>query len=245
MAPISASTSPSIRNGTRIRQFVAPTSRMMPISLRRANMPMRSVFATSATAEASMITAIDEHPEREHSGDRREPVEQLAVVGHVAHARFRALDLLRRASASHPSAAVIWSNCEGSARLMRNEAGIAFSQSTPSWNTSLILEELVEVLAGLVLVPVLDRADGRELLRGSSGCGSTVSGLAGSVEVDRDLHVAGPGLDHEVELPGDQQREPEQEQRDERGRHRRERHDAVAPEPGGGLAEVVLEPHQL
>ena len=34
-----------------MRQFVAPTSRMMPISLRRANMPMRSVFATSAIAE--------------------------------------------------------------------------------------------------------------------------------------------------------------------------------------------------
>ena len=62
IAPISASTSPSMRNGTRMRQFVAPTSRMMPISLRRANMPMRSVFATSAIAEASMITAIDSTP---------------------------------------------------------------------------------------------------------------------------------------------------------------------------------------
>ena len=45
-----------------MRQFVAPTRRMMPISLRRANIPMRSVFAINATAEASMIAAIDRIP---------------------------------------------------------------------------------------------------------------------------------------------------------------------------------------
>ena len=39
-APTSASTPPSIRNGTRMRQLVAPTSRMMLISLRRANIPI-------------------------------------------------------------------------------------------------------------------------------------------------------------------------------------------------------------
>ena len=54
-----------------MRQFVAPTRRMIPISLRRANMPMRNVFATSAIADASMITAIDEDPDRQHARDRR------------------------------------------------------------------------------------------------------------------------------------------------------------------------------
>ena len=71
--PTRLSTSPSIRNGTRIRQFVAPTSRMMPISLRRANIPMRSVFAINATAEASMIAAIDRTPIESTPGDRDEP----------------------------------------------------------------------------------------------------------------------------------------------------------------------------
>ena len=41
---------------------MAPTSRMMPISLRRANMPIRNVFAINATADASMIAAIDRIP---------------------------------------------------------------------------------------------------------------------------------------------------------------------------------------
>ena len=41
-----------------MRQFVAPTRRMMPISLRRANIPIRSVLATNPIADASMITAI-------------------------------------------------------------------------------------------------------------------------------------------------------------------------------------------
>ncbi len=45
-----------------MRQFVAPTSRMMPISFRRANIPMRRVFAINATADASMMTAIDRIP---------------------------------------------------------------------------------------------------------------------------------------------------------------------------------------
>ena len=34
------------------------------------------------------------------------------------------------------SAAVIWSYFAGSDRLIRNDVGIASSQSTPSWNTS-------------------------------------------------------------------------------------------------------------
>ena len=71
VAPTSDSTSPSIRNGTRMRQFVAPTRRMIPISFRRANIPIRNVFATRTTALTSMITAAEKMPSEKHAGHRR------------------------------------------------------------------------------------------------------------------------------------------------------------------------------
>ena len=41
-------------NGRRMNQFVAPTRRMIPISLRRANTAMRTVLAMRAIADSSM-----------------------------------------------------------------------------------------------------------------------------------------------------------------------------------------------
>ena len=70
---------------------------MMPISLRRANMPMRSVFATRAMAEASMMTAIESTLIDSTCVIVVRPIEQIAVVRDVADPRFRALDLLGRA----------------------------------------------------------------------------------------------------------------------------------------------------
>src|ERR687892_436318 len=55
--PIKPSTTPSIRNGTRMNQFVAPTSFMMAISLRRANTAIRTVLPMSPAADRSMMAA--------------------------------------------------------------------------------------------------------------------------------------------------------------------------------------------
>jgi hypothetical protein len=65
--PRSPSTTPSIRNGTRMNQFVAPTSFMMAISLRRANTAIRTVFPMRPAAAVSMIAATAMTPVRRTS----------------------------------------------------------------------------------------------------------------------------------------------------------------------------------
>ena len=56
-APSKPSITPSMRNGIRMCQFVAPTNRMIPISLRRLNTAKRTVFPMRAAAESSITTA--------------------------------------------------------------------------------------------------------------------------------------------------------------------------------------------
>ena len=79
-APIRLSNSPSTRNGSRIRQLVAPTSFMIPISLRRANRPIRTVFAIRIDADTSITNATSSTTDPEHPGDREQPVQERALV---------------------------------------------------------------------------------------------------------------------------------------------------------------------
>ena len=55
-APISPASSPSIMNGPRTNQFVAPTSFITSISRRRAKIESRMVFAMSRVEETSRTT---------------------------------------------------------------------------------------------------------------------------------------------------------------------------------------------
>ena len=57
----------SVRNGIRIVQFDAPTSRMMPISRRRMNAAWRIVVAMSRAAQATMSAARSHREERDRS----------------------------------------------------------------------------------------------------------------------------------------------------------------------------------
>src|SRR5438034_208948 len=98
VAPISPSIAPSIRNGIRMNQFVAPTSRMIPISLRRANTPIRTVLPMSVAAEASLV-----RDGRRGGEDRQEPLVGLllrlvadAVRGHLRHVPQQGLESVPR-----------------------------------------------------------------------------------------------------------------------------------------------------
>src|SRR6266511_767139 len=63
-APRSPSITPPIKKGSRMCQFVAPTNRMIPISLRRLNTARRTVLPISAAADTSITTATANTPTR-------------------------------------------------------------------------------------------------------------------------------------------------------------------------------------
>jgi hypothetical protein len=60
--PTTAVTTDSRRNGSAMYRVDAPTSRMIAISLRRANAASRIVFATSISAATSRKPAIPHEP---------------------------------------------------------------------------------------------------------------------------------------------------------------------------------------
>ncbi len=103
-----------------------------------------------------------------------------------------------------------------------------------------LAEQLLRSLVGLLLRLVVDLRDHGQTRE------DLVQPLLGVLsepvlQVDDDLDAAGRVLHDQVDLAADQQRHPQQEQRDERRGDRGEHDEAVATQPRDGLAEVVVE----
>ena len=200
-----------------MRQFVAPTSFMIPISLRRANSPIRTVFAIRIAAETSITNEISSTPTG--PGDREQAVQERALVHDPVDAGLplqHGLDLrvLLWVLELHPE--------RGGQRIAVHVVH----------ERRLVGEQLLEVARLLALeVDILDDRQPVSVPLSSEPCRGS-PGPSGT----RPPRRCRRRLDHEAHLPADQQRQAEQQQRDERRRDRGERDQAVPPQPRCRLA---------
>ena len=166
-------------NGTRMNQFVAPTSFITSISRRRANMAMRIVFRISTHGgEQQHDDMAIEH--------RRRPCARSACIGRrslaakrdLVHARLR-LELVADAPAMTSLSSVLGTTRKyGGMSLTVSDSAIVF------WSS----EDALELLVG--------RRACRRTVLASSTCGLSAS----AVPHASDLVLGGVGLHEDDEL---------------------------------------------
>ena len=190
-APTSASTNPSIRKGTRIRQFVAPTSRIDPDLLAAREHPHAERVGNEDGRADQHDHAMNRTPLRSTRCDRREPVQDVAEVQDLEDAGLRTGDVVRRRIGRHDSAAVIWAYCSVGQRHAER-GGIDIARDVLR-DRRVALEELfARAHASSLFSYSTDATAG-------SCCSSdwmrvTVSVFDGVTQVDGDLDVPGHGL---------------------------------------------------
>ena len=188
----------------RIVPLVAPTSRMMPISLRRANTAIRTVLPISAADATSMMMATASTPQRKMRGDLRTGDRRGRLLStDLVDARLALEPLgdgheLLRVLQLHPE--------RGRQRVGRHVVD----------QVGLVVEELQEPLVRLLLGLV---ADGLGLWHRSRmfwmlDCCAELMSSARNTETS----TFASSLRDQVDLALHQQRAAQQEQRDERGR---------------------------